>query len=173
MLFYGNLLGYAKLLQRSADVLLVAYVAGDRETGLYKLARQIVDGGIAVVQDALYQVYFPDFLDLLTRRAATAYRALARRLGEDEPDDPYTYAEAVLQRSDPAASAAISLSATALGSGIAGLVNAHDPDVITLGGLAVPIRQGAPDAFDTAYPPTTSTFRPEASSTSDFPGTTA
>jgi O-antigen/teichoic acid export membrane protein len=33
-----------------------------------------------VVQDALYQVYFPDFLDLLTRRAATAYRALARRL---------------------------------------------------------------------------------------------
>jgi hypothetical protein len=80
MLFYGNLLGYAKLLQRSADVLLVAYVAGDRETGLYKLARQIVDGGIAVVQDALYQVYFPDFLDLLTRRAATAYRALARRL---------------------------------------------------------------------------------------------
>ena len=80
MLFYGNLLGYAKLLQRSADVLLVAYVAGDRETGLYKLARQLVDGGIAVVQDALYQVYFPDFLDLLTRRAATAYRALARRL---------------------------------------------------------------------------------------------
>jgi len=80
MLFYGNLLGYAKLLQRSADVLLVAYVAGDRETGLYKLARQLVDGGIAVVQDALYQVYFPDFLDLLTRRAATAFRALARRL---------------------------------------------------------------------------------------------
>ncbi|WP_246486472.1 ROK family protein [Kribbella qitaiheensis] len=78
-------------------------------------------------------------------------RALARRLGEDEPDDPFTYAESVLQRTDSAASAAIALSATALGSGIAGLVNAHDPDVITLGGLAVPLRKSAPDAFDTAY----------------------
>jgi predicted NBD/HSP70 family sugar kinase len=78
-------------------------------------------------------------------------RALARRLGDDEPDDPFTYAESVLRRDDPAATAAIALSATALGAGIAGLVNAHDPDVITLGGLAVPIRRGAPAPFDTAY----------------------
>ncbi len=80
MLFYGNLLGYAKILHRGVDVLAVAYVAGDRETGLYKLARQVVDGGVAILQDALHQVYFPDFLDLASRRAASAYRALARRL---------------------------------------------------------------------------------------------
>ncbi|WP_112237046.1 ROK family transcriptional regulator [Kribbella monticola] len=78
-------------------------------------------------------------------------RALARRLGDAEPDDPLSYAEAVLQRTDAAASAAIELSATSLGSGIAGLVNAHDPDVVTLGGLAVPLRQRAPGAFDAAY----------------------
>ena len=78
-------------------------------------------------------------------------RALARRLGDDEPEDPFVYAEAVFRRTDPAALAAVALSATALGSGIAGLVNAHDPDVITLGGLAVPIRAGAPAAFGTAY----------------------
>jgi O-antigen/teichoic acid export membrane protein len=80
MLLHGNLLGYGKLLHRGLDVLAVAYFTGDRETGLYKLARQVVDGGIAILQDALYQVYFPDFLDLAARRAADAYRALARRL---------------------------------------------------------------------------------------------
>ena len=78
-------------------------------------------------------------------------RALARRLGDDAPDDPFVYAEAVFRRTDAEASAAVALSATALGSGVAGLVNAHDPDVITLGGLAVPIRAGAPAAFATAY----------------------
>jgi O-antigen/teichoic acid export membrane protein len=80
VLFYGNLLGYAKLLQRSLDVLVVAYFTGDRETGLYKLARQVVDNGLAVLQDALYQVYFPNFLELFAARAAEAYHALARRL---------------------------------------------------------------------------------------------
>jgi O-antigen/teichoic acid export membrane protein len=80
MLLYGGLLSYAKLLHRGVDVLALAYVAGDRETGLYRLARQVVDGGVAVVQDALYQVYFPDFLEHLARGALRAYRALARRL---------------------------------------------------------------------------------------------
>jgi O-antigen/teichoic acid export membrane protein len=80
MVFYGNLLGYSKLVQRSLDVLVVAYFTGDRETGLYKLARQVVDNGLAVLQDALYQVYFPSFLEMFARRAAQAYRALARRL---------------------------------------------------------------------------------------------
>ncbi len=80
MVLYGNLLGYSKLLQRSLDVLAVAYFTSDRETGLYKLARQVVDAGIAILQDALYQVYFPNFLDLFARRAAEVYRALARRL---------------------------------------------------------------------------------------------
>lgn len=80
MVFYGNLLGYAKLLQRNADVLLVAYFTNDRETGIYKLARSLIDQGLAVLQDALYQVYYPSFLDALARRAQEEYRRLAGRL---------------------------------------------------------------------------------------------
>lgn len=80
MVFYGNLLGYAKLFQRSADVLLVAYFTGDRETGIYKLARSLIDQGLAVLQDALYQVYYPSFLDAFARRAKQEYRDLAGRL---------------------------------------------------------------------------------------------
>ncbi|MET0455470.1 MAG: ROK family protein, partial [Mycobacterium sp.] len=41
--------------------------------------------------------------------------------------------------------------AAALGAGIGGLVNLHDPDVVTLGGLAVQLRAAAPTAFDDAY----------------------
>ncbi|HEY0471067.1 MAG TPA: XylR family transcriptional regulator, partial [Kribbella sp.] len=36
-------------------------------------------------------------------------------------------------------------------SGIAGLVNAHDPDVVTLGGLAIPLRAAATASFEQAY----------------------
>lgn len=82
MVFYGNLLGYAKLLQRNADVLLVAYFTNDRETGIYKLARSLIDQGLAVLQDALYQVYYPSFLEAFARRAHEEYRRLAGRLLE-------------------------------------------------------------------------------------------
>jgi predicted NBD/HSP70 family sugar kinase len=78
-------------------------------------------------------------------------RALARRLGEQAPDDPYAYAETVLQRQDKEARGAIATVAAALGSGIAGLVNAHDPEVVTLGGLAIPLRAAAHRSFDEAY----------------------
>jgi len=78
-------------------------------------------------------------------------RALARHLKEPTPDDPYGYAEAVLRRTDRAASRAVAKVVTALGTGIAGLVNAHDPDVVTLGGLAIPLRAAAEAAFDEAY----------------------
>jgi O-antigen/teichoic acid export membrane protein len=80
VLFHGNLLGYAKLFQRSADVLLVAYFAGDRETGIYKLARSLTDGGLAVLQDALYQVHYPSLLDAFARRDSQAFRRVARTL---------------------------------------------------------------------------------------------
>ncbi len=80
MLFYGNLLGYAKLLQRSADTLLVARFTDDRETGLYKLTRTIVDNGLAVLQEAFNQVYFPSLLEMLARKMADGFRRLARRL---------------------------------------------------------------------------------------------
>jgi predicted NBD/HSP70 family sugar kinase len=39
----------------------------------------------------------------------------------------------------------------ALAAGIAGLVNAHDPDVVTLGGLAIPLRAAAEPTFEQAY----------------------
>jgi predicted NBD/HSP70 family sugar kinase len=78
-------------------------------------------------------------------------RALARHLGEPEPDDPYGYAEAVLRRDDRRAAHAVAKVVTALASGIAGLVNAHDPDVVTLGGLAIPLRAAAESTFEEAY----------------------
>lgn len=83
-------------------------------------------------------------------------RALARHLGEAAPEDPRTYAQQVLQRASGAGpgsalrEAARTVS-TALAAGTAGLVNAHDPDVVTLGGLAVLLRAAASDAFDAAY----------------------
>jgi predicted NBD/HSP70 family sugar kinase len=78
-------------------------------------------------------------------------RALARHLGEDPPADPRTYAARVLGRAaarDEAAAAAVARVAAALGRGVAGLVNAHDPDVVVLGGLAPRLRG---PAFDEAY----------------------
>ena len=80
MVFYGNLLSYAKLFQRNADVLLVAYFTNDHETGIYKLSRTLIDQGLGILQDALYQVYYPSFLDAFARRAKAEYRRLASRL---------------------------------------------------------------------------------------------
>jgi predicted NBD/HSP70 family sugar kinase len=78
-------------------------------------------------------------------------RALARYLGEPAPPDPRTYAQAVLERTDPAAQAAVARAAASLGTGVAGLVNAVDPEVVTLGGLAAPLRAAAAPAFAEAY----------------------
>ncbi|MGB3481749.1 MAG: ROK family protein [Mycobacterium sp.] len=79
-------------------------------------------------------------------------RALARHLGDAEPDDPVGYAHAVLDGERTAASkGAVEAVATALGAGIGGLVNLHDPDVVTLGGLAVGLRGAAPESFGRAY----------------------
>lgn len=80
-------------------------------------------------------------------------RALARHLGAPPPEDPRAYAHEVLTRAgeDAAAAAAAGRVAEALAAGIAGLVNAHDPDVVTLGGVAPLIRAAATDRFDAAY----------------------
>lgn len=80
MILWGNVLGYAKLFQRSTDVLFVAYFTGDRETGLYRLARSLVDSAMAIPQDALYQVYYPSLLELYARDAGRDFRKLAARL---------------------------------------------------------------------------------------------
>ncbi|MEZ0109472.1 putative NBD/HSP70 family sugar kinase [Catenulispora sp. EB89] len=80
-------------------------------------------------------------------------RALARHLGAGTPDDPRAFALDVLQRAehDAEAAGAVRKVADALATGIAGLVNAHDPDVVTLGGLAPLIRAAAQPDFDAAY----------------------
>jgi predicted NBD/HSP70 family sugar kinase len=79
-------------------------------------------------------------------------RALARHLGEAAPTDPVGYAWEVLGRAvDDRTALAFEAVASALGSGIGGLVNLHDPEVVTLGGLAVPLRAAAPRAFDDGY----------------------
>lgn len=79
-------------------------------------------------------------------------RALARHLGDRPPDDPIEYAYDVLERPvDDQLRRAFDSVAGALGAGIGGLVNLHDPEIVTLGGLAVPLRAAAPRAFDAAY----------------------
>ena len=78
-------------------------------------------------------------------------RALARHLKQPTPDDPVAYTEEVLRRTDRGARAAVTRVVAALGYGIAGLVNAHDPDVVTIGGLAIPLRAAAEDTFTQAY----------------------
>ncbi|GAB2475236.1 ROK family transcriptional regulator [Xylanimonas ulmi] len=84
-------------------------------------------------------------------------RALARHRGDPPPDDPVAYATRLLGDltrgviSDPAARHAIELVAHDLGAGIAGLVNLHDPELITIAGVAPLIRHAAPEAFDRGY----------------------
>ncbi len=88
-------------------------------------------------------------------------RALARHLGDPPPADPRTYLLRVLDRApqDPEARRAVGIVASALATGIAGLVNAHDPKVVTLGGLARPLRAAALSEFSAAYTGGLMTFR--------------
>jgi predicted NBD/HSP70 family sugar kinase len=79
-------------------------------------------------------------------------RALARHLGEPPPADPRAYALSVLTGTGNARTRrAIAATVTALAEGVAGLVNAHVPDIVTMGGLADVMRAADPDAFDTGY----------------------
>jgi len=76
-------------------------------------------------------------------------RALARELGAREPRDPARYLTRRL--ADPAARRALGVLARALGRGAAGLVNALDPGVVTLGGSAAELLAARADAFEGAY----------------------
>lgn len=78
-LFFGNLLGYVKMLHRGSDVLVVGLFADDRVTGLYKLTRSLTDS-LYLLFDALNQVYYPHFMKLLSQRLDTEYRRLSGRL---------------------------------------------------------------------------------------------
>lgn len=81
-------------------------------------------------------------------------RAMARHLDDPVPDDPRTAAGGVLARAtagDQAARTAVTRVARDFGHGVAGLVNALDPDVITLSGLAVEVLDIAGPALHETY----------------------
>ena len=90
-------------------------------------------------------------------------RALARHRGDSPPDDPVGYVHDLLARErDAATQRAFDAVAASLGRGIGGLVNLHDPDVVTLGGLAAPLRATAADVFDAAYRDALMAFRKDS-----------
>lgn len=80
-------------------------------------------------------------------------RALARHRGDGPPEDPAAYVRTLAgcDDRDLRTRKAFEAVATSLGRGIGGLVNLHDPDVVTIGGVAPLLRAAAPEAFDAAY----------------------
>ena len=80
-------------------------------------------------------------------------RRLASRLGQPEPADPRAWLRWILESSQPAAGAPRLREQLAadFARGTAGLINAFDPEMVTLGGLAGPLRDAAPDAFQHAF----------------------
>ena len=81
-------------------------------------------------------------------------RAMARALGLPDPADPRAAADSILAAAasgDSAAGDAVGAAATALGRGVAGLVNALDPAMVTLSGLGRDLLQAAPADLRSAY----------------------
>ena len=74
--------------------------------------------------------------------------ALARLLGTRLPRDAVSYARRVIASAAPADRAAVRQVAGELGRGLAGLVNALDPDLVTLGGLGVDLLAAVPETLD-------------------------
>jgi predicted NBD/HSP70 family sugar kinase len=85
--------------------------------------------------------------------------ALARLLGHETPPDPVTYARRIITDPNPEPAAAAATVATALGRGIAGLVNGLDADLVTLGGLGVDLLAAAPAQLLAAYEAGLMSFR--------------
>lgn len=80
-------------------------------------------------------------------------RALARHRGDAQPVDAVEYVHEILGRAtrDKSTRRAFEAVAASLGRGTGAYVNVHDPDVVTLGGVAALLRAAAPDVFDDAY----------------------
>lgn len=76
---------------------------------------------------------------------------IAARLGEPEPRDPRRWLRRLFETPGPKQASVRSELAEDLGRGTAGLVNALDPGVVTLGGLAPSLRDAAPGAFEEAF----------------------
>ncbi|GAB3253878.1 ROK family transcriptional regulator [Kineosporia babensis] len=81
--------------------------------------------------------------------------ALARLLDHPDPKDPVAYARRVLAAAATEAGErerqAVEVVAARLGRGIAGLVNAIDPDLVSVGGLGVDYLAAASRSLDDAY----------------------
>jgi Transcriptional regulator/sugar kinase len=89
-------------------------------------------------------------------------RALASELmlGLTHPAQEVTAARAWLRDQDPLRpAAAVQAQAASLGRGLAGLVNALDPDVVTISGLAPHLRRLAPSDFAQAFRRSLMSFR--------------
>jgi predicted NBD/HSP70 family sugar kinase len=89
-------------------------------------------------------------------------RALARHRRDEPPDDPVTYVHNLIGKRDAATRRAFAAVAASLGRGVGALVNLHDPDVVTLGGVAALIRAAASDVFDEAYRDGLMSFRKDS-----------
>lgn len=78
---------------------------------------------------------------------------IAARLGEADPEDPREWLRRLFEIQRPSAKQrrVRSQLAADLGRGTAGLLNAFDPEVVTLGGLAGSLRDAAPGAFEQAF----------------------
>jgi predicted NBD/HSP70 family sugar kinase len=88
-------------------------------------------------------------------------RGLLRRAGRGEAGDRMAEAQQVIAgaATDGTCAAALGDVAEALGSGIGALVNAHDPEVVGLSGLAARVYQAAPTAVWSGYQSTLMRFR--------------
>jgi predicted NBD/HSP70 family sugar kinase len=91
--------------------------------------------------------------------------ALARLLRAPAPRDPVSYTADVLARAAAGHApeeAAVAAVTAELGRGVAGLVNALDPDLVTLGGLAVDLAAAAPAELAASYADGLMSFRRDA-----------
>ncbi|XRQ05573.1 ROK family protein [Actinomadura welshii] len=88
-------------------------------------------------------------------------RAMSRALDRPPPADPRTAAGEIIAAapSDPAALDAVARAARALGRGMGALVNALDPDVVTLSGLALDLSGLAPAPLHDGYVPALMRYR--------------
>lgn len=79
---------------------------------------------------------------------------MARLLGAPPPSEPVTFALEVIARAAQGSrrdAEAVDRVAANLGRGVAGLVNAFDPDIVTLSGLAAPVLDTSPEPLLGAY----------------------
>jgi len=91
-------------------------------------------------------------------------RGLLRAAGLGEQGDRMLAAEEVIAAAatDPGCGQALTKVARALGRGIGALVNAQDPEVVGLSGLAADVYQASPEAVRTAYLAALMRFRRDA-----------